>query len=139
MLDYELQYYVNYGVFSQGNSVNKNFTLFGFCNMQTKFRNKCYLNKNLSFTISREIRKQGTWDQAHCCFLIFPYILILFLEKNSNFRTHKWFEAEHNFYLFNTVQRLQHCHDLEANATKEWNVGNIIPLLKVIYQSYASH
>ncbi|KRY39783.1 hypothetical protein T01_14956 [Trichinella spiralis] len=51
----------------------------------------------------------------------------------SNFRTHKWFEAEHNFYLFNTVQRLQHCHDLEANATKEWHVGNIIPLLKVIY------
>ncbi|XP_003371778.1 hypothetical protein Tsp_05435, partial [Trichinella spiralis] len=51
------------------------------------------------FTISREIRNQGTWDQAHCCFLIFPYILILFLEKNSNFRTYKWFEAEHNFYI----------------------------------------
>ncbi|KRX12781.1 hypothetical protein T07_5284 [Trichinella nelsoni] len=34
------------------------------------------------FTISREIRNQGTWDQAHCCFLIFSYIPILFLEKN---------------------------------------------------------
>ncbi|KRZ48186.1 hypothetical protein T02_11763 [Trichinella nativa] len=108
--------------------------------MQTKFRNKCYLNKNLFFTISREIHNRGTWDQARCCFLIFSYIPILFLEKNS---THKRFEAEHNFHLFNTVQRLQiiksdalhkrHCHDLETNATKEWHAGNIIPLLKVIY------
>ncbi|XP_003378975.1 hypothetical protein Tsp_02649 [Trichinella spiralis] len=24
-----------------------------------------------------------------------------------------------------------HCHDLETNATKEWHVRNIIPLLKV--------
>ncbi|KRX79440.1 hypothetical protein T06_5334 [Trichinella sp. T6] len=73
-------------VFSQGNSANKNLKLFGCCNMQTKFRNKCYLNKNLFFTISREIHNRGTWDQARCCFLIFSYIPILFLEKNS---THK--------------------------------------------------
>ncbi|KRY07422.1 hypothetical protein T12_7588 [Trichinella patagoniensis] len=82
MFDYELQFYVNYGVFSQGNSANKNLKLFGCCNMQTKFRNKCYLNKNLFLTISREIHNRGTWDQAHCCFLIFSYIPILFLEKN---------------------------------------------------------
>ncbi|XP_003380053.1 hypothetical protein Tsp_05779, partial [Trichinella spiralis] len=25
------------------------------------------------------------------------------------------------------------CHDLETNATKEWHVQNIIPLLKVMY------
>ncbi|KRZ70295.1 hypothetical protein T08_11393 [Trichinella sp. T8] len=34
------------------------------------------------FTISREIHNRGTWDQARCCFLIFSYIPILFLEKN---------------------------------------------------------
>ncbi|KRY14635.1 hypothetical protein T12_2743 [Trichinella patagoniensis] len=85
MLDYKLQFYVNYGVFSQGNSANKNLKLFGCCNMQTKFRNKCYLNKNLFFTISREIHNRGTWVQAHCCFLIFSYIPILFLEKNRIF------------------------------------------------------
>ncbi|KRX67266.1 hypothetical protein T09_2349 [Trichinella sp. T9] len=64
------------------------FEIFGCCNMKTKFRNKCYLNKNLFFTISREIHNRGTWDQAHCCFLIFSYIPILFLEKNSNCGTH---------------------------------------------------
>ncbi|KRX48224.1 hypothetical protein T05_14194, partial [Trichinella murrelli] len=86
-------------------------TLFGCCNMQTKFRNKCYLNKNLFFTISREIHNRGTWVQAHCCFLIFSYIPILFLEKN---RFYENFEiswaidfAVFAFWLFNTVQRLQ--------------------------------
>ncbi|KRX84852.1 hypothetical protein T06_10400 [Trichinella sp. T6] len=33
---------------------------------------------------------------------------------------------------------LIHCHDSETNATKEWHVGNIIPLFKVINQKHAS-
>ncbi|XP_003374015.1 hypothetical protein Tsp_08743 [Trichinella spiralis] len=37
------------------------------------------------FTISLEIRNQATWYQAHCCFLIFSYILTLFFEKNGIF------------------------------------------------------
>ncbi|KRX51802.1 hypothetical protein T09_12732 [Trichinella sp. T9] len=34
------------------------------------------------FTIFLEIRNRATWCKADCCFLIFPYILTLFLEKN---------------------------------------------------------
>ncbi|XP_003371779.1 hypothetical protein Tsp_05435, partial [Trichinella spiralis] len=57
MVDYELQFYLATVAFTN-------------------------INKPIFFTISREIRSRGTWDQAHCCFLIFSYILILFLEKN---------------------------------------------------------
>ncbi|KRZ52330.1 hypothetical protein T02_11992 [Trichinella nativa] len=68
--------------------------------METKFRNKCYLNKNLFSTISQEIRNQRTNIQV--------------------------------------MLYTNHCHDSETNATKEWHVGNIIPLFKVINQRYAS-
>ncbi|KRY17486.1 hypothetical protein T12_6471 [Trichinella patagoniensis] len=62
MADQELQFYVNYGIFREGNSINKNLKLF-------------------FFTISLEIRNRATWFQADCCFLIFSYILTLLLEK----------------------------------------------------------
>ncbi|KRY61118.1 hypothetical protein T03_7198, partial [Trichinella britovi] len=35
------------------------------------------------------------------------------------------------FFQINQILYTNHCHDLETNATKEWHVGNIIPLLKV--------
>ncbi|KRX77414.1 hypothetical protein T06_5740 [Trichinella sp. T6] len=40
---------------------------------------------DLFSAISQEIRDSSTWDQAHCCFIIFSYILTLFLEKNRIF------------------------------------------------------
>ncbi|KRZ94412.1 hypothetical protein T08_16431 [Trichinella sp. T8] len=139
------------------------------------------------FTISREIRNRGTWDQAHCCFLIFSYILTLFLEKNRIFENFEmswaidccfhvldekcffsilksffgyvivapinglklniiismltFLEICYKFYSthINQILYTNHCHDLETNATKEWHVGNIIPLLKVIIKSNALH
>ncbi|KRY45494.1 hypothetical protein T03_13785, partial [Trichinella britovi] len=33
------------------------------------------------FTISLEIRNRATWDQAHCCFLIFPTFSHSFWKK----------------------------------------------------------
>ncbi|KRY16878.1 hypothetical protein T12_10191 [Trichinella patagoniensis] len=39
-------------------------------------------NPTLFFTISLEIRNRATWDQAHCCFLIFPTFSHYFWKKN---------------------------------------------------------
>ncbi|XP_003372499.1 conserved hypothetical protein [Trichinella spiralis] len=40
-------------------------------------------------------------------------------------------------YIFKSIQ--MNCHDLKANGTKEQHVGNIIPLLEVIYFEKNSH
>ncbi|KRZ47713.1 hypothetical protein T02_16512 [Trichinella nativa] len=55
MVDQELQFYVNYGVFSQGSSVYKNLKLFFHF-----------------FTIFLEIRNRATWCQADSNLTVAP-------------------------------------------------------------------
>ncbi|KRX51769.1 hypothetical protein T06_15166 [Trichinella sp. T6] len=44
------------------------------------FRNRLDINLRF-FTVSLEIRNRATWDQAHCCFLIFPTFSHSFWKK----------------------------------------------------------
>ncbi|KRY33761.1 hypothetical protein T01_2667 [Trichinella spiralis] len=65
------------------------FAVFAF--WMKRISNVIFLRRRITldclnfFTISLEIRNQATWYQAHCCFLIFSYILTLFFEKNRIF------------------------------------------------------